>query len=73
MIDLLIILLLLVLFVAIIFGGIIAVGSAMGAVSKYRSEVEKEELAEYCDLELEEQEKEQSDVSAQGSTKQSFE
>ena len=30
-------------------------GSTMGVVSKYRNEVEKEELEEYCDLQPKEQ------------------
>lgn len=61
MTDVLFLLLSLVLFFGSVFGVIFAVGFAMGVVSKYRNEVEKEELAEYFDIDPMEKEDEQTD------------
>ena len=56
MTDLLIFLLILVLFLAMIVLLFFALGSAMNVISEYRSEVEREEMKEYFDLQLIERE-----------------
>ena len=56
MTDLLIFLLILVLFLAMIVLLFFALGSAMNVISEYRTEVEREEMEKYFDLQHKERE-----------------